>query len=414
MSLYGATVGDAALHAAAFFCGAVFSVLLAYVFKDWINTKPGQLGAWMAYMAIAAAPGMARWISTLSLTAHGPTRSIVMRHLFIILTPDAIPPSKLAADTEASFRSDTTLSERSLIWHRICVSIAIATCSGDHTSSMDLGGPMASIPRDRQLDSTLALLSEGYTFISKRCRRYGSDIFETRLMLRKAICMMGEEAASVFYHADRFTRVEAMPKTALRLLQDTGSVALLDGQAHQWRKQMFMSLMTPGGIQELSKIAAEQWHAAMSRWETQDQVVFLPEVQEVLCRAVCRWTGVPLSDSEGKQRTREVAAMIDGSGAIGPRNWRGLLLRARTERWLQSVIEQARARPSEVVDIDALHLIAWHRTPEGKLLDSKVAAVELLNVLRPTVPWPFIFFAALCLSPLHGASRNWRLVMMRT
>jgi cytochrome P450 len=106
---------------------------------------------------------------------------------------------------------------------------------------------MASIPRDRQLDSTLALLSEGYTFISKRCRLYGSDIFETRLMLRKAICMMGEEAASEFYHADRFTRVGAMPKTALRLLQDTGGVALLDGQAHQWRKQMFMSLMTPGG-----------------------------------------------------------------------------------------------------------------------------------------------------------------------
>ena len=92
---------------------------------------------------------------------------------------------------------------------------------------------MASIPRDHQLDSTLALLSDGYTFISKRCRLYGSDIFETRLMLRKAICMMGEEAASVFYHANRFTRVGAMPKPALRLLQDTGSVALLDGQAHQ-------------------------------------------------------------------------------------------------------------------------------------------------------------------------------------
>ena len=257
---------------------------------------------------------------------------------------------------------------------------------------------MAPIPRDHQLDSTLALLSEGYTFISNRCRLYGSDIFETRLMLRKAICMMGEEAASVFYHADRFTRVGAMPKTALRLLQDTGSVALLDGQAHQWRKQMFMSLMTPGGIQQLSKLAAEQWHAAVSRWETQDQVVFLPEVQEILCRAVCRWAGIPLHESEVKQRTREVAAMIDGSGAIGPRNWRGLLLRARTERWLQNVIEQARADPSEVVDVDALHLIAWHRTPDGKLLDSKVAAVELLNVLRPTVAVAhYILFAALAL-----------------
>jgi len=239
---------------------------------------------------------------------------------------------------------------------------------------------------------------DGYTFISKRCRHYGSDIFETRLMLQKVICMMGEEAASVFYHADRFTRVGAMPKTALRLLQDTGSVALLDGKAHQWRKQMFMSLMTPGGIKQLAEMVAEQWHTAITKWDTQDRVVLLPEVQEILCRAVCMWTGVPLSDSEVNQRTREIAAMIDGSGAIGPRNWRGQLLRTRTERWLQNIIEQVRARPSEVAEVDALHLIAWHRTLEGNLLDTKVAAVELLNVLRPTVAVAhYIIFAALAL-----------------
>ena len=55
-------------------------------------------------------------------------------------------------------------------------------------------------------DSTLALLLEGYEFISKRCRRYRSDVFETRLMLTKVVCMMGKEAAEVFYHPGRFTR----------------------------------------------------------------------------------------------------------------------------------------------------------------------------------------------------------------
>jgi fatty-acid peroxygenase len=211
---------------------------------------------------------------------------------------------------------------------------------------------MAPIPRDHQLDSTLALLSDGYTFISRRCRRYDSDLFETRLMLQKVICMMGEEAASVFYHANRFTRIGAMPKTALRLLQDTGSVALLDGKDHRWRKQMFMSLMTPGGIQQLSKMAAEQWHAAMSKWETQDRVVLLPEVQEILYRAVCMWTGVPLDDSEVKQRTREIDAMIDGSGAFGPRNWRGTLLWVRTERWLQKIIKPS---SGEAITLPKIH-----------------------------------------------------------
>lgn len=47
-------------------------------------------------------------------------------------------------------------------------------------------------------DSTLALLWEGYRFIPERCRRYRSDVFETRLMLTKVICMVGEEAAKIF------------------------------------------------------------------------------------------------------------------------------------------------------------------------------------------------------------------------
>lgn len=57
------------------------------------------------------------------------------------------------------------------------------------------------IPRDPSLDSTLALLSEGYRFISRRCQRYRSDIFQTRFMLRRAFCVTGEEAARMFYAA---------------------------------------------------------------------------------------------------------------------------------------------------------------------------------------------------------------------
>jgi len=55
-------------------------------------------------------------------------------------------------------------------------------------------------------DSTLALLREGYAFIPNRCRRYGSDVFETRLMLTRAVCVTGREASEVFYEPVRFTR----------------------------------------------------------------------------------------------------------------------------------------------------------------------------------------------------------------
>lgn len=112
-----------------------------------------------------------------------------------------------------------------------------------------------TIPHDGSLDSTLALLRDGYDFIGKRSRRLQSDIFATRLMQRRAVCMVGEDAARAFYHPGRFTRRGAIPPTTLRLLQDKGSVQLLDGEAHRLRKAMFLettaaAAMPPGGVKE--------------------------------------------------------------------------------------------------------------------------------------------------------------------
>ncbi len=257
---------------------------------------------------------------------------------------------------------------------------------------------VARIPRDLAFDSSIALLSEGYNFIANRCSRYQSDLFETRLMGRKAICTMGADAAEMFYHPDRFTRVQALPITVLLLLQDIGSVQTLDGDAHRHRKQMFMSLMPPASIARLANLTAEQWQARLAQWERGDQVVLHDEARAILCRAVCQWAATPLSDPQAEQRTREFGAMIDGAGSVGPRNWQAILLRMRTERWARGLIAQVRARQLHVPDESALHVIAWHQEPDGSLLDLGTAGVELLNLLRPTVAVArFVTCAALAL-----------------
>src|SRR3712207_6396944 len=92
------------------------------------------------------------------------------------------------------------------------------------------------IPKDHGFDSTLALLREGYNFIPNRCRELKTDIFETRLMLKRVICMQGEEASKIFYGDQRFTRKGGIPLTTLRLLQGIGSVQTLDGEKHHQRK----------------------------------------------------------------------------------------------------------------------------------------------------------------------------------
>lgn len=254
------------------------------------------------------------------------------------------------------------------------------------------------IPSDGVPDSTLAFLRDGYLFVSKRCDRLGSDLFSTRLMLRRAICMRGTAAAELFYGSDLFTRVGAMPITVLKLLQDFGSVQSLEGAAHQHRKRMFLSLVTPEAVAGLSELTEAEWLRRVPDWVAAPQIVLFDEIRAILTRAVCAWAGVPLRDIEAARRTYEISEMIESSGSVGPRNWRAQLLRARSERWARDLVKQARAGTLSLRDDAPLRIIAAHLDLDGQPLDVKVAAVELLNVLRPTVAVArFMVFAALAL-----------------
>jgi fatty-acid peroxygenase len=123
-------------------------------------------------------------------------------------------------------------------------------------------------------------------------------------------------------------------------------------------------------------------------------VVLLDAVRAVLGRAVCAWSGLPVSDAEAGQRTRDFAAMVEG--AVGPRNWRGQLLRHPAERWAGSVVRDIRSGALGVDPAGAAAVVARHRDRYGQLLPEEVARVELINVLRPTVVVArFVAFAAL-------------------
>src|SRR3546814_5468083 len=90
--------------------------------------------------------------------------------------------------------------------------------------------------------------------------------------------------------------------------------------------------------------------------------------------------------------------MVEGAGSVGPRNWRGQFLRARTERWARHLVGQARAGLIEPPEVSALRSVAMHRDAAGALLDERVAEVELINLLRQTVAIErYVIFAALAL-----------------
>ncbi|WP_017301349.1 cytochrome P450 [Nodosilinea nodulosa] len=257
---------------------------------------------------------------------------------------------------------------------------------------------MNSIPHLPGLDSTVALLLDGYEFIGKRCDRLQSDIFQTRLLLEKTICMRGKAAAEVFYDTGKFSRQKAAPARAKKTLLGEGGVQGLDGDAHRQRKQIFMALMTPEHIDQLAERVHQYCLDYAQWWQRMDRVVLFDAIEEILCRAVCDWSGVPLGEAEVQQRTRHLSQMIAGSGRVGPTHWQARRARQQAEAWIEGLLGQVRSGAREVPEGTAMHSFAWHRSPAGNLLDSHDAAVDVLNVLRPTVAiGRYIVFAALAL-----------------
>ncbi len=244
---------------------------------------------------------------------------------------------------------------------------------------------MPQMPIERTPDSTVALRRNPYGFIAARCREHGSDLFEARILLQKTVCMTGAEAARLFADHDRFERGGASPELLRKTLFGVGGVQGLDGAAHRLRKQAFMGLMGHEQIAALRGLVEDAWRRSARAWALHDEIVFYDEMLEVLTRAACAWAGVPLFEDEVAQRTRELADMFEGAGAVGLRHWRTRIERDQAERWIQDLVEGVGRGLVQPPRHSALSVFAGCRDSDGKLIDARVAAVEVLNILRPTV-----------------------------
>lgn len=252
------------------------------------------------------------------------------------------------------------------------------------------------MPREEGIDHTLSLVREEYMYIVNRRHSFNSDVFETRLFGKKAICMGGKEAAEIFYDTEKFKRKDAAPNRVVQTLLGKNGVQALDGQAHTHRKQMFMSIMSPDGLKKLTDITKKQLEMALDRWEQMDKIVLYEEAQEIMCRTACQWAGVPLQEDEVKKLTKDLAAMFESPAAIGPKHWLGRNARNQVEKSIGELINAVRDGILNPPEDTALHVFAWHSDLEGNLLDTETAAVEVINILRPIVAIAiFINFTAL-------------------
>jgi fatty-acid peroxygenase len=240
------------------------------------------------------------------------------------------------------------------------------------------------IPRSPAPDDTLAFLRNGYLYGTRRFRKVGSDAFEARLSGMRAVVMHGREAASVFYEGDRFSRERAMPSSVQHLLQDEGSVQTLEGPPHRHRKTMFMRMLDDASVARLVEAFGHEWRRV--RAEHAGHEVPLYDVGNlVLTRSALAWAGIPGDRVDDRDLAGRLAAMVDRASSIGPVNWVARARRRGAEDWAAGLVADVR---SGLVDADpdsAVRTIADGSDDHGAPLPEEVAAVEVLNLLRPIV-----------------------------
>ncbi|MEU1117434.1 MULTISPECIES: cytochrome P450 [unclassified Streptomyces] len=256
-------------------------------------------------------------------------------------------------------------------------------------------------------DSTLALMVQGYAWLPDRRRRSGGRPVVCRLMGKRAVAIHGPEAVRFFYDEGHVERRGALPGPLLDTLFGRGAVHTLDGREHRVRKDLFMSLLKDrDGLSSLVDHLEVQWDLARQRWSGRGRLVLFDEVSLILTRAVCAWSGVSLSDREAEETAGDLVAMVDGFASAGPRHLRARRARRRQEARLARRVENVRSKAEEAPEGSVLAAVAAHRDADGNLLDPRTAAVEVLNVIRPTVAvtWFFTFAAhALHRWPEHRA-----------
>lgn len=239
------------------------------------------------------------------------------------------------------------------------------------------------------------LVAHGYGWLPNLRRRSGAQAVRFRLAGQRVLALSGPDAVRFFYDDNHIRRAGALPEPVQSTLFGRGAVHTLDGELHRHRKAMFMSLMTGEGVDRLVGHATTAWDEVFDPGRRGSAVVLFDEAARILTRAVCRWAGVPLAPGDVAPLAADLVALVDGFGTLGPRHWRARRARQRRERWLADLVDQVRDGALDVPGESACAAVARHRATNGELLPPRVAAVELLNVIRPTVAvcW-YVMFAA--------------------
>lgn len=229
-------------------------------------------------------------------------------------------------------------------------------------------------------------LDEGYLLLSELRKEADAPVVKACLLNKEVIAVYGKEAARAFYDPANFKRKGAMPKLVLKTLFGEEGVQTLDDEEHNQRKKVFMDLMTPKRMEDYHRIVDRTLTEKMEH--LQGELELFDVAKDVLFRSICEWSGIDLTKMAEREinRLAEYQISMISSAVTNPiTHIKGIENRKKSEKWAQSLIEDARINPVVGKENVALYAFANAKDTQGNLLPIDVAAVELLNIIRPTV-----------------------------
>lgn len=227
---------------------------------------------------------------------------------------------------------------------------------------------------------------QGYHLLEELRKEANAPVVKAKIFNKEAIVIYGKEAAQIFYDPRNFKRKGAMPKLVLKTLFGKDGVQTLDGAQHHHRKSIFIDLMTPERMDTYHQILEKNLSQALNEQHGQFELFDLSK--QVLFTSICEWSGInlaELTDEEINQFADYQISMISGTFTSPIDHIKGVENRKKSEQWAQRLIEDARANPVPGKEDVALYAFAQATDLDGNLLPIEVAAVELLNIIRPTV-----------------------------
>lgn len=259
---------------------------------------------------------------------------------------------------------------------------------------------------DRGPDRSVQFALQGYRFLPRLRASHGDPVaVRTRLLGETVLVVARPAGVRLFYDQERMTREGALPPLVRDTLFGAGAVQTLDGPRHLDRKSLIMSTVTPQAVGDLAAGARRLWDVAVDRWESQDRVVLFDEAVRVIGVAVLGWAGIPLTPGSAPRRVRDLLTIVDGFGTDPLAHVRARAAHHRAARWATELVEGVRRGDVATREGSPLHVMAEGRDGSGELLDARLAALDLLNIVRPTiaVSW-HVTYSALALQ----AHPQWR------